>query len=153
MSEETATMLAERTGRLLDEVNLQVEQFDAADGRTAFLGYVGHSDDPEAVLRETAAPVVGAFARALDEQDWPEDVDGLVVRAYDPTETPHRREGALEWEVSTALAGRYAAGAPADELEEDDPTESLESVVAEAVGTARMRYADGRVEPLSPDED
>ncbi|MFC5970164.1 hypothetical protein ACFPYI_02355 [Halomarina salina] len=149
MSEERVTAIAERTGRLLDEVNLQVEQFDAADERTAFLGYVGHADDPEEVLRETAAPVVGAFAAALDERDWPEAVDGLVVRAYDPTEAPHRREGALEWEVSTALAGRYAAGAPAEELDESDDTESLEAVVAEAVGTARMRYADGRVEPLS----
>ena len=148
MSEEEVTTLAERTARTLDGVNLRVERFDAADERTAFLEYVGHSDDPEAVLRETAGPVVGGFATALDELDWPEDVDGLVVRVYDPTEVPHRREGALEWEVSTTLAERYAAAASTDET---DAGESPASVVAEAVGTARMRYADGRVEPLSGD--
>lgn len=148
MSEETATALAERTGRLLDDVNMRVERFDAVDDRTAFLGYVGHADDPEAVLRETAGPVVGAFAAALDELGWPESIDGLVIRAYDPTEASHRREGALEWEVTTTLAERYAAVSTTEEADED-ANDSLESVVAEAVETARMRYADGRVEPLS----
>lgn len=50
--------------------------------------------------------------------------------------------------MTTTLAERYAAVSTTEEADED-ANDSLESVVAEAVETARMRYADGRVEPLS----
>jgi hypothetical protein len=144
MAEGDPSVLAERTARLLDDVNLQVEQFDAADDRTAFLGYVGHADDSHEVLRETGRPVVAAFTTALREAGWP-DVDRLVVRAFDPTEPRHRREGALEWEVTVDLAERFAAASDGD----DEAGETPAAVVADAMATARMVYADGRVEPLS----
>lgn len=150
VSEEVVKLLAERTGRLLDDVNLNVERFDAADERTAFVGYAGHSDDPREVVRVTARSVVAAFAVALREQDWPEEVDGLVLQAYDPTEPQHRRKGALEWEVSRAVAKRYAVAETA--AQNDETAESPDAVVDDAVATARMVYADGRVEPLSIEE-
>ena len=156
MNEDLPSALAERTGRLLEDVNLQVERFDAADERTAFLGYVGHADDAGAVLSETARPVVAAFASVLAAADWPDDVDGLVLRAYDPTEPKHDREGALEWEVSTAVARRYALAAEGagDGEGEGSPTdESPADAIEDAVDTARIVYADGRVEPFSPDGD
>jgi hypothetical protein len=152
MNEDLPSALAERTGRLLEDVNLQVERFDAADERTAFLGYVGHADDAGAVLSKTARPVVAAFASVLAAADWPDEVDGLVLRAYDPTEPKHDREGALEWEVSTAVARRYALAAEGEG--ESTPTdESPAAAVEDAVATARVVYSDGRVEPFSPDAD
>jgi hypothetical protein len=143
MAEGEPSVLAERTARLLDDVNLQVERFDAVDDRTAFLGYVGHADDSREVLRTTGRPVVAAFTTALREAGWP-DVDRLVVRAFDPTEPRHRREGALEWEVTADLAERFAAAS-----DDGDAGETPAAVVADAMATARMVYADGRVEPLS----
>jgi hypothetical protein len=158
MNEDLPSALAERTGRLLEDVNLQVERFDAADERTAFLGYVGHADDAGAVLSKTARPVVAAFASVLATADWPDDVYGLVLRAYDPTEPKHDREGALEWEVSTAVARRYALAAEGESDAAGDgddaaTDESPAAVVEDAVATARIVYADGRVEPFSPDGD
>lgn len=150
MSDEVAKLLAERTSRLVGDANLHVERFDAVDERTAFVGYSGHSDDSKAVLRATARPLVAAFGAALQELDWPEDVDGLVARAYDPTEPQHKRKGALEWEVSRDVATRYVAAEAADE--DDESTERPEAVVGEAVATARMVYRDGHVEPLSFEE-
>ncbi|MWG36368.1 hypothetical protein [Halomarina oriensis] len=152
MTEELAGRLAEHTARLLEDVNLRVERYDAVDEDTAFLGYAGHADDARAVLQETARPVVAAFAAALDEEAWP-TVDGLVVRAYDPTTPRHRRDGALEWEVSAAVAERFAAASDAasDEAADAD-TESPSTVVADAMATARIVHADGRVEPLPAEE-
>ncbi|MFD1514213.1 hypothetical protein [Halomarina rubra] len=153
MSEEVVKLLAERTGRKLGDANMNVEQFDAIDERTLFVGYAGHSDDPSLVMRATARPVVAAFAVAMRELDWPEDVDGLVLRAYDPTEPQHRREGALEWEVSRSVAERYLAASEGEsEAGDGQPSEQPDAVVNEAVETARMVYADGHVEPISFDD-
>lgn len=106
-----------------------------------FVGWIGQSEDADKIMSDPRLQgLLAAFSTAMEQGSWPDDIEQMIVWAYDPADAQHKRVNALQTTVSREQARRHERG-------DIDDTE----LMLEALEETKLVWKNGRVDDMEVD--